>query len=117
MLKLTQKEAKLVNDSVEGINLLLAERLGLTEKDVDALLDKLEQAADAEEVQETWLTRLEDEARELHDRLWKLYDFQSTEVFKKLDTYDQLLLSMQYNNMHAYLTTLNLRLNKAKTNV
>lgn len=117
MLKLTNKEARLVNDSVEGVSLLLAERLGLTEEDVDALLEKLKQAADAEEVQETWLTRLEDEAIELHEKLTKLYAFLQTDEFSKLGPFDQEMLITQYCNMYAYHTTLSIRINKAKANV
>lgn len=57
----------------------------------------------------TFLTRMEDESKELEDRLFKLQTFILTDKFESLDNNVKRLMLLQQESMRQYLYSLNLR--------
>lgn len=108
MLKLTKDEVKLLLASTAefGINLQ-----NCTEEEADELVNKLEAFVEAED---TFITRMEQEGKELHEKMLKLHAFTQSEAFKQLSDLDRDLMNMQYCNMYAYSATLGIRINQAK---
>ena len=62
-----------------------------------------------------YITRLQDEIAQLCDRLDKLAKFETTEQFKKLNSYQKDLLVAQYGAMLAYRNVLNIRISYEET--
>ena len=56
-----------------------------------------------------YIARMREELREVNDRLQKLAEFETTEIFKKLSPYQKDLLVAQYGAMLAYRNVLNIR--------
>lgn len=108
MLKLTKDEAKVLLQSLSEAGISLQ---SCTEEEADKLVNKLEVYVQAED---TFITRMEQEAQELLEKLTKLHTFNQTEAFKGLSELNRDLLNMQYCNMYAYHVTLSLRINQAK---
>ena len=108
MLKLTKDEVKtlLASTAESGISLQ-----NCTEEEADKLVNKLEAFVEAED---TFVTRMEQEGKELFEKLNKLHAFTQSESFKQLSDLDRDLMNMQYCNMYAYSVTLGIRINQAK---
>lgn len=108
MLKLTKDEVKtlLASTAEFGINLQ-----NCTEQEADELVNKLEAFVEAED---TFITRMEQEGKELLEKMHKLHAFTQSEAFKQLNELDRDLMNMQYCNMYAYSVTLGIRINQAK---
>lgn len=109
MLKLTKDEVKtlLASTAESGISLQ-----NCTKEEADKLVNKLEVFVEAED---TFITRMEQEVKELFEKLTKLHAFTQSEAFKQLSDLDRDLMSMQYCNMYSYSVTLGIRINQAKT--
>lgn len=107
MLKLTKDEVKvlLASTAESGISLQ-----NCTEEAADKLVNKLEAFVESED---TWITRMEQEAQELFEKLTKLHTFTQSEAFKQLSDLDRDLMNMQYCNMYSYSITLGIRINQA----
>lgn len=107
MLKLTKDEARvlLASTAESGISLQ-----NCTEDDADKLMNKLEAFVEAED---TFVTRMEQEGKELLEKMNKLHAFLQSEAFKQLSDLDRDLVNMQYCNMYAYSVTLGIRINQA----
>jgi hypothetical protein len=58
---------------------------------------------------ETFIERMQDELRQLNERMGKLEAFMSTEIFAGLDSMKQWLLREQYHAMVAYRRILSTR--------
>lgn len=56
-----------------------------------------------------YITRLQEELAQLCDRLDKLAKFETTDQFRKLNSYQKDLLVAQYGAMLAYRNVLNIR--------
>ena len=109
MLKLTKDEVKvlLASTAESGISLQ-----NCTEEDADKLVNKLEAFVESED---TWITRMEQEGKELLEKMNKLHAFLQSEAFKQISDLDRDLMNMQYCNMYAYSVTLGIRIDQAKT--
>lgn len=107
MLKLTKDEVKtlLASTAESGINLQ-----NCTEEEADKLVKKLEAFAEAEA---TPIALMEQEGKELLEKMNKLYAFLQSEAFKQLSDLDRDLMNMQYCNMYSYSVTLGIRINQA----
>lgn len=107
MLKLTKDEVKvlLASTAESGISLQ-----NCTEEEADKLVKKLEAFVEAED---TFITRMEQEGKELLEKMNKLHAFTQSEAFKQLSDLDRDLMNMQYCNMYAYSVTLGFRINQA----
>lgn len=108
MLKLTKDEVKtlLASTAESGISLQ-----NCTEEEADKLVKKLEAFVEAED---TFITRMEQEGKELLEKMTKLHAFLESEAFKQLNELDRDLMNMQYGNMFAYCVTLGIRIKQAK---
>ena len=107
MLKLTKDEAKtlLASTAESGISLQ-----NCTEEEADKLISKLEAFVEAEV---TSITRMEQEGKELLEKMNMLHAFTQSEAFKQLSDLDRDLMNMQYCNMYSYSVTLGIRINQA----
>ena len=103
MLKLTKDEVKLLLENITeyGIG---------TEEEEDKLVKKLEAFVEAEA---TPIALMEQEGKELLEKMNKLHAFTQSGTFKQLSDLDRDLMNMQYCNMYAYSVTLGIRINQA----
>lgn len=108
MLKLTKDEVKTLLASTAEFGISLQ---NCTEEEADKLVNKLEAFAESED---TFITRMEQEGKELLEKMNKLHAFTQSEAFKQLSDLDRDLMNMQYCNMYAYSVTLGIRINQAK---